>query len=246
MIPPGVEVQIARKFPGNAEGAQQEMQDAAVEAAKRGLTVVRLKQGDPTVYGRAGEELLYFRSHGFEPIIIPGVTSALAGPIFAGIPVTQRGAADSFSVCTGVGKGGKEVRLPGYDRGRTLIILMGVARLPAVLETLQSPDTPSSKRFGPAYPPETPIAVIERASMPDQRVVYSTLKNMANALDSVGEQRPPGMIVVGWAVVSLWGDGDMKVLDEDAADQDGDRVSRWLDDKMWRVQEGLDDEWAQM
>lgn len=174
------------------------------------------------------------------------MTSALAGPILAGIPVTQRGAADSFVVCTGVGKGGKEVKLPGYERGRTLVILMGVARLSAVIEVLQGADIPTSKRSGAAYPPETPIAVIERASMPDQRAVCSTLKDMVNALDSVGEQRPPGMIVVGWTVLSLWGDGDMKILDEGAADHDGSRVRRWLEDKPWRVQEGLDDVWAQM
>lgn len=174
------------------------------------------------------------------------MTSALAGPIFAGIPVTQRGAAESFIVCTGVGKGGKEVRLPGYDRGRTLVILMGVARLSAVLETLQNADISSSKRSGPAYPPQTPVAVIERASMPDQRVVCSTLKNMGNAMDNVGEQRPPGMIIVGWSVLSLWGDGDMKVLDEGAADHDGPRVRRWLDEQPWRIQEGVDDRWAEI
>ncbi len=65
-----------------------------------------------------GEEVLYFRSHGFEPVVVPGVSSALAGPTFAGIPVTQRGAAESFIVCTGVGRKGKQVRLPGYERGK--------------------------------------------------------------------------------------------------------------------------------
>jgi uroporphyrin-III C-methyltransferase len=82
--------------------------------------------------------------------------------------------------------------------------------------------------------------------MPDQRVVCSTLKNMGNAMDSAGEQRPPGMIVVGWSVLSLWGDGDMKILDEDAADHDGPRVRRWLDEQPWRIQEGVDDKWEQM
>ena len=70
-----------------------------------------------------------------------GVSSALAGPIFAGVPVTQCGAAESFIVCTGVGKGGKEIKLPGYERSRTVAILMGIARLGAMLDTLQSPNT---------------------------------------------------------------------------------------------------------
>ncbi|KIP06143.1 hypothetical protein PHLGIDRAFT_45410, partial [Phlebiopsis gigantea 11061_1 CR5-6] len=200
LIPSHVKVQIARKFPGNADGAQNELMEAAIAAAKQGLTVVRLKQGDPSVYGRAGEEVLYFRSHGFEPVVIPGVSSVLAGPTFAGIPVTQRGAAESFVVCTGVGRQGKEVTLPGYERSRTLVLLMGVARLPQILETLQSAGVSvARRRNGAPYPPHLPIALIERASMPDQRVICSTLRDIAAALDSVGEQRPPGMLVIGWS-----------------------------------------------
>ena len=117
----------------------------------------------------------------------------------------------------GVGRGGKEIKLPGYDRGRTTVILMGVARLAQVVASLtevydspsSSPRDPSSsaptrrRRDGPAYPSHTPIAIIERASMPDQRVIYSTLENIVTALERSGEQRPPGMIVVGWAVLSL-------------------------------------------
>ncbi|KAK0481353.1 uroporphyrin-III C-methyltransferase [Armillaria novae-zelandiae] len=240
LIPSGVEVRIAKKFPGNADGAQNEMMEAAVEAARKGLTVVRLKQGDPVVYGRAGEEVLYFRSHGFEPVVVPGVSSALAGPTFAGIPVTQRGAAESFIVCTGVGRKGKQVRLPGYERGRTLIILMGVARLPEVISTLI--DAECARRDGPAYPSHTPIALIERASMPDQRVVDSTLKDIVRALDSVGEQRPPGMLVIGWAVPALWEKGDVEVLEE-SADLDESRIIRWLGQDSWRVREGLQNEW---
>lgn len=260
VIPSGVEVKIARKFPGNADEAQAELMEAAVEAARRGLTVVRvrlseccsskamltltqLKQGDPSVYGRAGEEVLYFRAQGYEPIVIPGVSSVLAGPTFAGIPVTQRGAAESFMVCTGVGRQGKEVKLPGYERSRTLVILMGVARLPQVLDTLLSDETSPARRSGPAYPPHLPIAVIERASMPDQRVVCTTLESIVAAMESIGEQRPPGMIVVGWSILSLWGKGDVTVLDEDAETVDNERIWTWLGDARWRVTEGLAAGW---
>lgn len=208
------------------------------------LTFHQLKQGDPTVYGRAGEEVIYFREHGFEPVVVPGVSSALAGPTFAGIPVTQRGAAESFTVCTGVGRQGKEVKLPGYERGRTLVILMGVARLPQVLEALQSQEPDSGRRReGPAYPSHTPIALIERASMPDQRVISSTLKDIGAALESVGEQRPPGMLVIGWSVLTLWGKGDMSILQDDADKYDGVRLKEWLGERSWRVQEGLNAEW---
>ncbi|KAF5385295.1 hypothetical protein D9615_000935 [Tricholomella constricta] len=248
LIPKTVQVRIAKKFPGNAEGAQSEMMEAAVEAARRGLTVVRLKQGDPVVYGRAGEEVLYFRAHGFEPIVVPGVSSALAAPTFAGIPVTQRGVAESFIVCTGVGRQGKEVQLPGYERARTLVVLMGVARLPQVIQalTVAKGQGQGGRREGAAYPLHTPIAIIERASMPDQRVISSTLKDVVRALESVGEQRPPGMMIIGWAVLALWGKGDVDVLGEGGESSDEERVQRWLAGKegaAWRVSEGLDDSW---
>ncbi|KAJ6601134.1 uroporphyrin-III C-methyltransferase [Mycena vulgaris] len=243
LIPPTVQVRIAKKFPGNAEGAQNEMMEAAIEAANRGLTVVRLKQGDPVVYGRAGEEVLYFRAHGFEPVVVPGVSSALAGPTFAGIPVTQRGVAEALVVCTGVGRRGKDVQLPGYERARTLVVLMGVARLPHVVVALRDPEE-TARRAGEAYPHYTPIAIIERASMPDQRVVVSTLRDVVRALDSEGEQRPPGLMVIGWAVLALWGAGDVEVLEEGAEADDEARVARWLgNDAGWRVKEGLPDGW---
>jgi uroporphyrin-III C-methyltransferase len=197
------------------------------------------------VYGRAGEEVLYFRTHGFGPLVIPGVSSALAAPTFAGIPVTQRGVAESFMVCTGVGRKGKEVQLPGYERARTLVILMGVARLPQVINALVVAEE-TGRRDGVAYPPHTPIAIIERASMPDQRVISSTLKDIVQALESVGEQRPPGMIIIGWAVLALWGKGNVDVLDEGGSRTDEERVSSWLAENGglgWRVKEGLDDGW---
>ncbi|KIO15563.1 hypothetical protein M407DRAFT_210630, partial [Tulasnella calospora MUT 4182] len=126
LIPKSNKLYIAKKYPGNAEGAQNELMDMALDAALKGETVVRLKQGDPFLYGRGGEEVLFFRAHGFEPLVIPGVSSALAGPLLAGIPVTQRGVAESLTVCTGVGRKGRDVDLPGYERSRTLVILMGV------------------------------------------------------------------------------------------------------------------------
>ena len=203
------------------------------------------------VYGRAGDEILYFRRHGFESTVIPGVSSAIAGPTFANIPVTQRGVAESMILCTGVGRQGKPCRLPGYIRSRTLVLLMGVARLDSLLKTLQNDDVDPSLRDGEPYPRNLPIAIIERASMPDQRVTSATLETISAAMSEIGEQRPPGMIVVGWSVLALHQKGDVEVLDDaisslvgkdpvaDLKAKDEARVQKWLGSQGWRVVEGF-------
>lgn len=246
LIPSTTKLHIAKKFPGNAEGAQNEMMALALEGAQNGEVVVRLKQGDPFVYGRGGEEVLFFREHGFEAIVVPGVSSALAGPLMMGIPVTQRGVAESLILCTGVGRQGKAVQLPGYVKSRTLVILMGVARINQIISTLT--DITSAGRDGSVYPKHTPIAIIERASSPDQRIVASTLENVEEALKRVGEERPPGMMVVGWSVLCLEKKGRVDILD---LDTDGDEngkaeegiVKGWLGDGRWKVREGLGGGW---
>lgn len=222
LIPSSIPLEIAKKFPGNAEGAQSELISLALKAAvEEGKTVVRLKQGDPFIYGRGGEEVLAFRRAGVECTVVPGISSALAAPLMLGIPVTQRGVADSMTLCTGVGRAGKKVRLPGYDRGRSLVVLMGVARLRAVVSTLTATTPPGTvegqgDRDGAAFPPHTPIAIIERASSSDQRLVASTLEGIVSALERCGEQRPPGMMLIGWAVLCLEGVGDVSILDDSA------------------------------
>lgn len=219
--------------------------------------IAQLKQGDPALYGRVGEEVLFLRSHGIEATIIPGISSALAAPLFAQIPVTQRGAAESLILCTGVGRSGRDVRLPGYERGRTLVVLMGIARLKSIANALlEIPEDDKlgnvkpDRRSDQAYPSYIPAAIIERASMPDQRVIYSTLCDIVTALESTGEQRPPGLLVVGWSVLSLWAEGDMTILDEDTSygdvtvrERDVRRVEKWLEGKKWRIQEGIESTW---
>lgn len=249
LIPSTTTLHIAKKFPGNAEGAQNEMMELALEGALRGEVVVRLKQGDPFVYGRGGEEVLFFREHGFECTVVPGVSSALAGPLMFGVPVTQRGVAESMILCTGVGRKGKAVQLPGYVRSRSLVVLMGVARLRQVLDVLQrstpvtDPET-QGWRDGAAYPAHLPIAIIERASSHDQRMVASTLEGIEDALERSGDQRPPGMMIIGWAVLALEGQGEVTVLDdEDDEVKDRARVTKWLAGKPYVLKDGLNDEW---
>ena len=236
------------------------------------IPTIKLKQGDPSIYARSSEEVLFFRVRGFEPLLVPGISSALAGPTFGGIPLTHRGLAESVVVCTGVGRGGRGVQMPEYERGRTLVILMGVARLQRVVDALlgvssltgpapaSMPNTSTSSITTTTttaitttrYPPYLPIAIIERASLPDQRVTSGTLSTIVQALDAGGPQRPPGMIVVGWSVLGLWGDGaaGAGVLDEGEGDEgarrerDERRVKEWLGGDGWKVKEGLDEAWA--
>lgn len=240
LIPASTKLHIAKKFPGNNEGAQNEMMELALEGARAGERVVRLKQGDPFVYGRGGEEVLYFRENGFEATIIPGVSSALAGPLMVGIPVTQRGVAESLVLCTGVGRKGKSVQLPGYIKSRTLVVLMGVARMASIVSVLT--DTESTGRDGAVYPSHLPIALIERASSPDQRVILSTLEGIEEALKSV-EERPPGMMVIGWAALCLEGEGRVDVLD--GADEKK-VIEGWMKGERWKVREGLHPVWDEL
>nr|XP_031858315.1 uroporphyrinogen-III C-methyltransferase [Kwoniella shandongensis]KAA5525387.1 uroporphyrinogen-III C-methyltransferase [Kwoniella shandongensis] len=239
LIPSSTKLHIAKKFPGNAEGAQNEMMELALEGAKKGEVVVRLKQGDPFVYGRGGEEVLYFREHGFESVVIPGISSALAAPLMMNIPVTQRGVAESLVMCTGVGRQGKAVQLPGYVKSRTLLMLMGVARINQIIQVLT--DSEASGRDGVAYPKHLPIGIIERASSPDQRVILSTLGGIEEALRKVDE-RPPGMMVVGWAALCLEGTGRVDVLDRGVEDE-AQIVGEWLGDESYKIREGLSEEW---
>ena len=126
---------------------------------------------------------------------------------------------------------------------------MGVARLSQIITALVDQSDSQNRRDGVAFPPYTPIAIVERASMPDQRVITSTLKDIVKALDSNGEQRPPGTMVIGWSVLALSGNGDVTVLDDYDEKLDEERVSRWLggDDAVgWKVQEGLDKRWESL
>lgn len=205
LIPRRTPVEIARKFPGNAEQAQEELLAAALAAAKAGKTVLRLKQGDPFIYGRGGEELAYFRQNGFSAdgavTVLPGVTSALSAPLFAAIPATQRDVADQVLICTGTGKKGKAPEPPEYVPSRTVVFLMAlhrivglVAELTTPIENEHSETTSTSTRA--LWPLSTPCAVIERASCPDQRVIRTTLAHVAEAIETEGS-RPPGLLVVG-------------------------------------------------
>ncbi|KAF2021907.1 uroporphyrin-III C-methyltransferas-like protein [Aaosphaeria arxii CBS 175.79] len=187
LVPRRATVHIARKFPGNADKAQEELLEMGLAGLKAGKVVVRIKQGDPYIYGRGGEEYDFFRAHGFVPTVLPGITSALSAPLFADIPATHRGVADEVLICTGTGRKGAAPDPPEYKASRTVVFLMALHRLSSLVESLV--DTKK-------YPLSTPCAVLERASCPDQRVIRTTLEHVCAAVEEEGS-RPPGLLVLG-------------------------------------------------
>ena len=189
LVPRRTPVQIARKFPGNADAAQEELHQQGLEAMKEGKTVLRLKQGDPYLYGRGAEEVTFFREHGYEATVLPGITSALSAPLFASIPVTHRAVSDQVLVCTGTGRKGAAPDPPAYLPNQTVVFLMALHRLRELVSSL------TNHKSAP-WPLQTPCAVIERASCPDQRVIRTTLRYVNAAVEEEGS-RPPGLLVVG-------------------------------------------------
>ena len=202
LIPRRTSVHIARKFPGNADAAQVELLELGLEALQKGHTVLRLKQGDPYVYGRGAEEYAFFREKGFSPTVLPGITSALSAPLLAAIPPTHRSIADQVLICTGTGRKGAAPNPPSYVPTQTVVFLMALHRLTSLVDLLTgavaTTDPNDVKQEHRHWPLETPCAVIERASCPDQRVTRSTLQHVCAAVEEEGS-RPPGLLVVGWS-----------------------------------------------
>ncbi|RCK67547.1 Uroporphyrinogen-III C-methyltransferase [Candida viswanathii] len=190
----GTKLFIARKFPGNAEKAQQELLSLGLEALNKGQKVVRLKQGDPYIFGRGGEEFNYFEQRGFKPVVIPGITSALAAPVLSNIPMTHRDVADQVLICTGTGRRGAVPNLPEFVPSRTTVFLMALHRVVELIPMLVEKKN---------WDVDLPCAIIERASCPDQRVIRTTLGKIAEAVESCGS-RPPGLLVTGYACEVIW------------------------------------------
>lgn len=175
------------KEPARARRSQAEINRLLVEKARAGKTVVRLKGGDPFVFGRGGEECQALALAGIAYEVIPGVSSAIAVPAYAGIPVTQRAVTTAFTVVTG-----HTADEAGFDWSTvpptgTLVLLMGVAHLPEITRGLM--------RHG--RQPGTPAAVIQRGTTARQQVIVGTLADIAERARQV---EPPAITVVGEVV----------------------------------------------
>lgn len=180
-LDPDVEVIDVGKMPDHHPIPQHEINALLVDRAKRGLVVVRLKGGDPYVFGRGGEELIACREAGVRVEVVPGVTSAISVAAAAGIPVTHRGIARGFSVVTAHDQ---LAALP-HSRDHTIVMLMGVKRL---AETC-------SELIASGHTASTPAAIVERGYSPTQRVTVGTLETLAVVATAVGATSPAITII---------------------------------------------------
>lgn len=185
-LAPDVEVIDVGKSPGHHPVPQHEINRILVEQAQRGRVVVRLKGGDPFLYGRGGEEVLACREAGVDVDVVPGVSSALAAPAAAGIPLTHRGTVGAVHVMNGH-DGWSSAALTGLrDASCTVVVLMGVT----VLADL------AAEAMTAGVDPLTPVAVVEDGTLPTQRVTRAPLAEVAARAAEVGV-RAPAVLVVG-------------------------------------------------
>ena len=170
------------KRAGYHKYTQDRINETLVEQAKLGLRVVRLKGGDPYVFGRGGEEVEFCGAHGVATQVVPGVTSAISVPAAAGIPVTHRDMTHGFTVITAH----QQLRRVPHMDGHTLILMMGVRGLERNAELLMAA----------GYPADTPVAVVERGWTPTQRTTVAQLDSIARVARE-REVTAPAVIVVG-------------------------------------------------
>ncbi|MHC1625945.1 MAG: uroporphyrinogen-III C-methyltransferase [Methanoculleaceae archaeon] len=189
-LPESAEKIDCGKFGPHHTLEQDEIEELMVRYAREGKTVVRLKGGDPFLFGRGGEEMEMLRAHNIPVEVVPGVTSAIAVPEMVGIPVTHRRYSSLVTIITGHEDPSKEISAINWkalaELGGTIVILMGVRRLRENANALMQH----------GLDPGTPVAIIERGLRPDQRVTAGPIADIADIAERE-DVRPPAVIVIG-------------------------------------------------
>ena len=194
LIPKGTKKVYLGKESGDAERVQRRINHVMVTESKAGKNVVRLKSGDPFVFGRGGEEAQYLKKHGVRFEVVPGITSAFAVPAYAGIPVSHRNLASSVAVVTGTERVNRRTNVDWRKIGSsvdTIIVLMGISNLHKITEQIA--------RSGKSL--KTDVVIIEQGTTRRQKVVFGTLGNIVEKAKE-SNVKAPAVIVVG-KVVSL-------------------------------------------
>lgn len=179
-------IYVGKRF-NNHRLTQDEINQLLVEKAIELGHVVRLKGGDPFVFGRGSEEIDHIESYNIETEIIPGISSSLAVPAMQGIPLTKRNVNESFWVITGTTSNGnisKDIKL-GAQSSATLLILMGLRNFTLIMEEVKS-----------FRHKQTPFAIIQNGSLPNETIVIDSIKNYKNTIETI-DYSSPGIIVIG-------------------------------------------------
>ncbi len=190
MIPSNIEKVYVGRNVGDDYSHQDETNKLMVSHAKDGEKVVRLKGGDPFIFGRGGEEAEFLRENGIEFEIVPGISSATASPAYAGIPLTHRLFSSSVAIVTGHEDAKKDeltVRWKELANAvDTIVVLMGMGRLKQIADDL----------VGAGMSKDTDVAIIESGTTKDQKILLGNLSNIVDKVKN-SDIKPPAVIVIG-------------------------------------------------
>ncbi|CAG8470645.1 5562_t:CDS:2 [Ambispora gerdemannii] len=197
LIPPAMlscascEIRLAASKAGaeKAQDSQEQLLAWGLEALKEGKVVVRLKIGDPFIFGRGGEEVAFFKKNGWDVEVIPGISSAFSAPLSANVPLTQRGVADQILITTGQGTKGRMPELPNYHHTRTAVFLMAVGKANELSKIL----------LEKGYPTDLPAVFVENGSRSNERIIYATVATLGKAVE-INKIISPSTLIIGRTV----------------------------------------------
>lgn len=193
LVPDTCEKIYVGKHPGEASATQERINNLLIEKTQHGGTIVRLKGGDPFLFGRGGEEGQVLNAAGIDFEVVPGITSAIAVPAYAGIPVTQRHMASSVAFITGHEASSKKEGTVDWEalakNVDTLVVLMGITNMQVIMNKLMEG----------GKDPATPVAVIEKGTTPEQKTVVGTIADIHEKSYNAGI-KPPAIIIIGEVV----------------------------------------------
>jgi uroporphyrin-III C-methyltransferase len=175
-----------------SDESQEEIQNWCLDGLEKGKNVVRLKIGDPFLFGRGGEEISFFKKKGYDVQVIPGISSALSAPMAANVPITHRGLSDQVLIITGQGTQGKLPQVPQYHDMRTTVVLMAVGKANELSKELLSND----------YPSDLPAVFVENGDRPNERIIHATVATLGETVEKE-HIVAPSTLIIGRAVNAL-------------------------------------------